>query len=97
MLIYEVLKVLLLYLKWFKYIEVFGRYVKLNYCVVFFFELKIFNLIDEVENFDVSYKFFVVVVYIGFGFNYGYYVCFVKNNYCWFLYDDDCVEVVDEE
>lgn len=97
MLIHEAPKVLSLHLKRFKYIEALGRHAKLNHRVVFPSELKIPNLIDEAENPDASYKLFAVVVHIGSGPNHGHYVCFAKNNHRWFLYDDDCVEVVDEE
>lgn len=45
----------------------------------------------------MRYVLFSVVVHIGSGPNHGHYVCFVKNNHRWFLFDDDTVEVVDEE
>jgi ubiquitin carboxyl-terminal hydrolase 12/46 len=97
MLIQSAPRVLSLHLKRFKYIETLGRHAKLNHRVVFSSELKIPNLVDEAEHPDASYDLFAVVVHIGSGPNHGHYVCFAKNNNRWFLFDDDCVEVVDEE
>lgn len=90
-------KVLSLHLKRFKYIEALGRHAKLNHRVVFPSELKLPNLSDDAADPDASYNLFAVVVHIGSGPNHGHYVCFVKSNHRWFLFDDDSVEVVDEE
>ena len=53
-------------------------------------------MVDEHPD-EAWYNVFAVVVHIGSGPNHGHYVCFAKNNNRWFLFDDDCVEVVDEE
>lgn len=97
MLIQSVPNVLCLHLKRFKYIESIGRHAKLNHRVVFPAQLKIPNLVDDAVDPDAAYNLFAVVVHIGSGPNHGHYVCFAKRQKKWFLYDDDSVELVDEE
>jgi ubiquitin carboxyl-terminal hydrolase 12/46 len=65
--------------------------------VVFPAQLKIPNLVDDAVDPDAAYNLFAVVVHIGSGPNHGHYVCFAKRQNKWFLYDDDSVELVDEE
>ena len=97
MLIQSAPKVLALHLKRFKFIESLGRHMKLNHRVVFPSELKLPNLASDASDPDASYALFAVVIHIGSGPNHGHYVSLVKNNHRWFLFDDDTVEVVDEE
>jgi len=97
MLIQSAPNVLALHLKRFKFIESIGRHMKLNHRVVFPSELKIPNLAADASDPDASYSLFAVVVHIGSGPNHGHYVSLVKNNHRWFLFDDETVEVVDEE
>ena len=97
MLIQSAPKVIALHLKRFKFIESLGRHMKLNHRVVFPSELKLPNLASDASDPDASYALFAVVIHIGSGPNHGHYVSLVKNNHRWFLFDDDTVEVVDEE
>jgi len=89
-------KILVLHLKRFKYIENLGRYRKLSYRVVFPFELKLRNTVDDAEGVDLPYSLFAVVVHVGSGPNHGHYVCAIKSHNRWLLFDDDSVDVIDE-
>lgn len=57
--------ILALHLKRFKYQEDLGRYVKLNYRVVFPFTLRLFNTSDDTEDPDRLYELFAIVVHVG--------------------------------
>ncbi|ONK75556.1 uncharacterized protein A4U43_C03F18130 [Asparagus officinalis] len=85
--------ILVIHLKRFKYIEQLGRYKKLSYRVVFPLELK---LSSTVNNSDLEYSLFAVVVHVGSGPNHGHYVSLVKSHNHWLFFDDESVEMIDE-
>ncbi|CAK0785581.1 hypothetical protein CVIRNUC_008791 [Coccomyxa viridis] len=89
-------RVLCLHLKRFKYIEQQDRMRKLNYRVVFPFELKLRNTSDDCSSLDDCYDLFAVVVHVGQGPNHGHYVSFIKSSERWLLLDDELVETVQE-
>ncbi|PAN38450.1 hypothetical protein PAHAL_7G172900 [Panicum hallii] len=86
--------ILVIHLKRFKYIEQLGRYKKLSYRVVFPMELKLSNTSDDV---DTEYSLFAVVVHVGSGPNHGHYVSLVKSHNHWLFFDDENVEMVEEQ
>lgn len=57
--------VLALHLKRFKYQEELQKYIKLAYRVVFPFELRLFNTVDNTESPDRLYELFAIIVHIG--------------------------------
>ncbi|XP_042406278.1 ubiquitin carboxyl-terminal hydrolase 4-like [Zingiber officinale] len=85
--------VLVMHLKRFKYVEQLGRNKKLSYRVVFPLELKLNN---TMEDSDIEYSLFSVVVHVGSGPNHGHYVSLVKSHNHWLFYDDEHVEIIDE-
>ncbi|CAI0420223.1 unnamed protein product [Linum tenue] len=85
--------ILVIHLKRFKYIEQLGRYKKLSYRVVFPLELKLSN---TMEDSDIEYSLFAVVVHVGSGPNHGHYVSLVKSHNHWLFFDDENVEMIDE-
>ena len=90
-------KVLALHLKRFKYLESLGRHAKLMHRVVFPSELKIPNMTEDADGQDAAYQLFAVVVHVGSGPNHGHYVCLVKSHGQWLTYDDDTVELMDDD
>ncbi|KAJ3196812.1 hypothetical protein HDU82_001649 [Entophlyctis luteolus] len=89
--------ILAVHLKRFKYVEQLQRFVKLNYRVVFPFELKLFNTSDDAEDPDRLYALSSVIVHLGIGPHMGHYISLVKSaDGGWVLFDDDVVERVDE-
>ncbi|CAD6260682.1 unnamed protein product [Miscanthus lutarioriparius] len=86
--------ILVIHLKRFKYIEQLGRYKKLSYRVVFPMELKLSNTSDDV---DTEYSLFAVVIHVGSGPNHGHYVSLVKSHNHWLFFDDENVEMVEEQ
>ncbi|KAF2284040.1 hypothetical protein GH714_018430 [Hevea brasiliensis] len=72
--------ILVIHLKRFKYIEQLGRYKKLSYRVVFPLELKLSNTMEDA---DIEYSLFAVVVHVGSGPNHGHYVSLVKSHNHW--------------
>ncbi|XP_028755180.1 ubiquitin carboxyl-terminal hydrolase 4-like isoform X1 [Neltuma alba] len=85
--------ILVIHLKRFKYIEQLGRNKKLSYRVVFPLELKLGNTVEDA---DVEYSLFAVVVHVGSGPNHGHYVSLVKSHNHWLFFDDENVEMIDE-
>lgn len=85
--------ILVIHLKRFKYIEQLGRYKKLTYRVVFPLELKLMNTVD---NSDLEYSLFAVLVHVGSGPNHGHYISVVKSHNHWLFFDDETVEMTDE-
>ncbi|OEL33018.1 Ubiquitin carboxyl-terminal hydrolase 4 [Dichanthelium oligosanthes] len=85
--------ILVIHLKRFKYIEQLQRYKKLSYRVVFPLELKLLNTVD---NSDLEYSLFAVVVHVGSGPNHGHYISLVKSHNHWLFFDDENVEMTDE-
>lgn len=85
--------ILVIHLKRFKYIEQLGRYKKLSYRVVFPLELKLINTVD---NSDLEYSLFAVLVHVGSGPNHGHYISLVKSHNHWLFFDDENVEMTDE-
>ncbi|KAK9808564.1 hypothetical protein WJX73_009169 [Symbiochloris irregularis] len=90
-------RILCLHLKRFKYIEQYDRMRKLMYRVVFPFELKLRNTTDDCQQADQEMALFGVVVHVGSGPNHGHYVSFVKSHGNWLYFDDENVELTDEE
>ncbi|KAJ2160500.1 hypothetical protein GGF46_002200 [Coemansia sp. RSA 552] len=86
--------ILALHLKRFKYHEGLGRYVKLSYRVNFPTELRVPNTTEDTE--DVLYTLSAIVVHLGGGPFHGHYISIVRSGDKWVLFDDDCVEVIDE-
>lgn len=52
---------------------------------------------DEDEEGDVVYDLFSVVIHVGQGPNHGHYVSLVKAHSRWLLFDDETVELIDEQ
>ncbi len=46
---------------------------------------------------EKEYELFAVVVHMGSGPNHGHYVCLVKTHKHWILFDDDEVQLVDDD
>lgn len=88
--------VLALHLKRFKYQEDVQRFMKLAYRVVFPFELRLFNTIDDAPDADRMYRLWAIVVHIGAGLHHGHYVAIVRSGDKWLLFDDDTVSTVEE-
>lgn len=91
-------KVLTLHLKRFKYVEELQSFSKLSHRVVFPLHLRIPNMTAESEaEADARlYRLFAVVIHIGRGPNHGHYIAVIKSRGRWILFDDDLVEVVEE-
>lgn len=92
----ELPKVLALHLKRFKYVENLGRHRKLSYRVVFPFELKLCNTVEDAVGVDTPYSLFAVVVHVGSGPNHGHYISVIKSHGRWLLFDDENVDAIDE-
>lgn len=90
-------RVLCLHLKRFKFVESLGRMKKLAHRVVFPNSVRLPNSDEESEGAECAYRLFAVVVHIGTGPHHGHYVALVESAGKWLLFDDDAVEVVDEE
>ncbi|KAJ1648607.1 hypothetical protein LPJ64_000061 [Coemansia asiatica] len=86
--------ILALHLKRFKYHEGLGRYVKLSYRVNFPTELRVPNTTEETG--DYLYSLSAVVVHLGGGPFHGHYISIVRSDDKWVLFDDDCVEIIQE-
>ncbi|KAJ1965649.1 hypothetical protein IWQ62_002615, partial [Dispira parvispora] len=89
--------ILALHLKRFKYQEHLGRHMKLSCRVVFPMELRLPNTTEGSTNPDRLYSLFAVCVHIGGGPNQGHYVSVVKSHDQWILFDDDTVELIEED
>ena len=91
--------VLALHLKRFKYIESAGRHSKLMHRVVFPQELRLDTLSEgaSTEQKDASYDLFAIVVHVGSGPNHGHSVSLVQSHGQWLTYDDDAVDIAEEE
>ncbi|GAM28012.1 hypothetical protein SAMD00019534_111880 [Acytostelium subglobosum LB1] len=87
---------LIIHLKRFKFIEKIQQYKKLNYRVVFPFEIIIQNTTGDIEEPDKKYNLFAVVIHAGNGPNHGHYTCMVKSNDHWIGFDDDNMGIVNE-
>ncbi|KAI8620875.1 hypothetical protein BC830DRAFT_1190528 [Chytriomyces sp. MP71] len=88
--------ILAVHLKRFKYQENLQRFIKLNYRVVFPFELKLFNTTDDAADPDRLYTLSSVIVHLGIGPHQGHYISLVKSHDHWICFDDDSVQCVDE-
>ncbi|EME29720.1 ubiquitin carboxyl-terminal hydrolase 12/46 [Galdieria sulphuraria] len=88
--------ILALHLKRFKFMEQYQRYKKLSYRVVFPLQLRLFNVSEDAEDPDRLYSLVAVVIHVGSGPNHGHYVCLIKSYGRWILFDDECVELKDE-
>lgn len=91
--------VLALHLKRFKYVEQHNQYRKLSYRVVFPHELRVPGLgnTDDEPLEDTVYDLFAVVIHVGQGASHGHYVSIVKSHNRWLLFDDETVELIDEQ
>eukprot|EP01080_Neovahlkampfia_damariscottae_P001572 gene1572-12697_t len=87
-------KVLALHLKRFKFSEKLSAFKKISDRVTFPFELKIDNVI---ENENIKFELFAIVIHIGSSPNYGHYKALIKTNGNWFDFDDTRVTLVDEK
>ncbi|CAN0404738.1 unnamed protein product, partial [Ectocarpus sp. 13 AM-2016] len=102
-------RVLTLHLKRFKYVESLENFSKLSHRVVFPLELRTPNMTDAAGEADADgrlyrqasllffFLLFAVVVHIGRGPNHGHYVAVVKSGGRWLLFDDEIVELVNEQ
>lgn len=70
--------------------------MKLGYRVVFPFELRLFNTVDDAPDADRLYRLWAIVIHIGQGLHHGHYVAIIKSGDKWLLFDDDTVSQVDE-
>jgi len=77
--------------------EVDMQYRKLAYRVVFPFELKLCNTSVDADNAERYYDLFAVVVHIGSGPYAGHYITYIKHQSVWICFDDESVDVVEEE
>ncbi|KAF0743822.1 hypothetical protein Ae201684P_004139 [Aphanomyces euteiches] len=91
--------VLALHLKRFKYMEKTQSFAKLFHRIVFSAELKLPTLITECASIDSTklYELFAVVIHIGNGMDYGHYVCLIQCHDQWLLFDDESVQLVQED
>ncbi|KAJ1928786.1 hypothetical protein IWQ60_001740 [Tieghemiomyces parasiticus] len=89
--------ILALHLKRFKFQERLGRNVKLSFRVLFPLELRLPNTTDQADNPDRLYTLFAVCVHIGSSPYHGHYVSVVKSHDRWILFDDDTVEIMEED
>ncbi|KAI9343977.1 hypothetical protein BDR26DRAFT_857921 [Obelidium mucronatum] len=88
--------ILAVHLKRFKYQENLQRFIKLNYRVVFPFELKLFNTSDDAEDPDRLYNLSSIIIHLGIGPHQGHYISIVKSNDHWILFDDENVDRIEE-
>lgn len=102
--------ILALHLKRFKYEESLQRHVKLNYRVVFPFELRLFNTADGIADPDRLYSLWAIVVHIGLcvsyscarradrfrGPHHGHYITLIKSSGRWISFDDNTVQPIEE-
>ncbi|KAI9203322.1 uncharacterized protein BJ171DRAFT_149908 [Polychytrium aggregatum] len=87
--------VLAIHLKRFKYQERVQRYVKLCHRVSFPLELRLFNMVDDVDDVSRLYSLSAVIVHLGSGPYHGHYIALVKSNSRWLCFDDEHVTVVE--
>jgi len=89
-------RILALHLKRFKYTEDYGRLQKLFHRVVYPFHLRLLNTTDDVEDPDLLYELYAVIVHLGSTPFHGHYVSIVKTqDRGWLLFDDELVIPVD--
>lgn len=88
--IHKAPKVLILQLKRFKYAEEVNGFKKLSYRVPFPFHLR-------VEGSENLYELFAVIVHIGSMIRSGHYVCMVKKQGTWVIYDDERIQMISED
>eukprot|EP01132_Coremiostelium_polycephalum_P006271 gene6271-7813_t len=87
---------LIIHLKRFKFIETIQQYKKLNYRVVFPFEIIVQNTTNDIVDPDRKYHLFAVVIHVGSGPNHGHYVSMIKSHGVWFIFDDDNIDIIQE-
>lgn len=97
MLVKKLPHVLTVHLKRFKYFEQVQGYRKLSCRVVFPFELRLPNTSQDCEDEDRVYSLFAIVVHAGNGMNHGHYVCIVKSQDRWLMFDDERVLPIDHQ
>ncbi|KAJ3029779.1 UNVERIFIED_CONTAM: Ubiquitin carboxyl-terminal hydrolase 12 [Siphonaria sp. JEL0065] len=88
--------ILAVHLKRFKYHAELGRFIKLNYRVVFPLELKLFNTSDDAEDPDRLYHLSSIIIHLGIGPHQGHYITIAKSGDHWILFDDENVDRIDE-
>lgn len=91
--------VLALHLKRFKYNEQVQRHSKLFHRVTFPPTLRLDTLVESaaLHEQDAVYELFAIVVHVGSGPNHGHYISLVKSHGQWLTYDDDVVDLADED
>lgn len=90
--------VLALHLKRFKYVEAVGRFKKLSYRVDFPLTLTLASsTAKEGEGPPRTYHLFAIIVHMGSGPHHGHYVALVRSHEHWLCFDDETVELVDEQ
>ncbi|KAF2076996.1 hypothetical protein CYY_001705 [Polysphondylium violaceum] len=87
---------LIIHLKRFKFFEAFQQYKKLNYRVVFPFEIIVQNTTNDIVDPDKKFYLFAVVIHVGNGPNHGHYVSMIKSHGVWFIFDDDNIDIIQE-
>ncbi|EGG24714.1 peptidase C19 family protein [Cavenderia fasciculata] len=87
---------LIIHLKRFKFVEQYQQFQKLNYRVVFPFEIIIQNTTNTIEEPDKKYHLFAVVIHAGNGPNHGHYTSMVKSNGHWIGFDDENMGIIPE-
>jgi len=87
---------LIIHLKRFKFFESFQQYKKLNYRVVFPFEIIVQNTTTDIVDPDKKFYLFAVVIHVGNGPNHGHYVSMIKSHGVWFIFDDDNIDIIQE-
>ena len=89
--------VLALHLKRFKFVEELGRFRKLSHRIAYPLELKLPNVTEWADDPDRLYRLYAVIVHAGSGPNHGHYVALVRSHDRWLCFDDDEVDVINEE
>ncbi|KAM9948181.1 hypothetical protein ACTFIT_001528 [Dictyostelium discoideum] len=87
---------LIIHLKRFKYMENIQQYTKLNYRVVFPFEIIIQNTTSNIDEPDKKFNLFAVVIHVGSGPNHGHYYSLIKCHGVWFVFDDHHIDIREE-
>ncbi|KAL6079056.1 hypothetical protein QOT17_001207 [Balamuthia mandrillaris] len=89
----ELPHILIVHLKRFKFTENY-QFRKLSYCVSFPFEMRLTNTCQDTVDKYRFYDLYAIVVHIGSSPYSGHYICFVKSQGTWLVFDDDYVSVL---
>lgn len=97
---------MIVHLKRFKFIERIQRHAKLSHRVTFPLEIRVDVSILNLDYFDILiyqkpseelYELRSVVVHLGSNANAGHYVCCVRSRETWLLFDDENVQILDQD